>query len=136
MKITTHPLGAMVQVDGRSYTTPAEVDLARRQTHQVVVSKPGYRTIEFKLDPQWDGMSLVGNMILPGGSIGFVADTANGADKAFFELARIDLLPATRPAEPPLVLKNYKGQLLTDGQYTEAVEADGHDRAQFFRGEP
>ena len=136
LKITTDPGGATVQVDGRSYTTPAEVDLPRRQAHQVVISKPGYRTVEFKLDPQWDGMSLVGNMMLPGGSIGFVTDTANGADKAFFDLARVELVPTTRPSEPPLELKDYKGQLLTDGQYAQAVEADLNDRAQFFRGEP
>jgi hypothetical protein len=134
--IRTDPSGAMVAVDGKFYTTPATLDLARRSSHNVAITKDGYRPILFTLEPQWDGTSLVGNLILPGGSVGLVYDSANGADKAFFQLATITLVPATRPTDPALVLKDYKGHLLTDEQFAAAAVYDKNDRSQFFRGEP
>jgi hypothetical protein len=134
--IRSNPSGATVFVDGKTYTTPAQLDLARRQSHGVVLTKEGYRTIQFQLEPQWDGTSLVGNLILPGGSVGFVADSANGADKAFFQLAEINMVPATQPTDPVLILKDYKGHLLTDEQLAQAIQFDRNDKSQFFRGEP
>jgi hypothetical protein len=136
INVKTEPEGATVNVDGKAFTSPADVDLRRKESHVVAISKEGYRTIQFDLDPQWDGVSLVGNMILPGGSIGLIYDSTSGADKNFYALARIDLPPATQPGEGPLVLKDYKGHLLTDEQYDAAVLADRNDRSQFFRGEP
>jgi hypothetical protein len=136
LNFQTVPSGAQLIVDGKQYTTPAEVKLARKNAHHVVVSKDGYRTMKFTVDPMWDGISLVGNIIMPGGSVGLVIDDVNGADKTFFKLAKINLVPATQPDEPTLVLNDYKGHLLTDAQVKQAVRADRLDRAQFFRGEP
>lgn len=136
LSFETVPSKAHLSVDGKNYTTPAEVTLARKEAHNVIISKDGYRTLKFVIHPLWDGVSLVGNIILPGGSVGLVIDNANGADQTFFKLAKIDLVASTRPDEPPLVLNDYKGNLVTDGQMRQAVAADRLDRSQFFRGEP
>jgi hypothetical protein len=136
MAFDSIPRGATVEVAGKDYITPADVDLRRREIYPVTVSKAGYRTIKFDIEPQWDGVSLVGNMILPGGSVGLVYDSSNGADKNFFKLARINLIPSTQPSESPLVLRDFKGHLLTDDELDVALAADRADRAQFFRGEP
>jgi hypothetical protein len=132
----TVPSEAQISIDGKSYTSPADVKLRRKEVHEVIISREGYRTLKFAIDPQWDGVSLVGNIILPGGSVGLVLDNASGADENFFKLAKIDLVPSTQPDEPPLVLNDFKGHLLTDEQLRQAVTADRLDRAQFFRGEP
>jgi hypothetical protein len=132
----TVPTGAQVKVDGRSYVSPARVSLLRKDQHYVVIKKWGYRTLEFTLDPEWDGISLVGNIIMPGGSAGIVIDRAVGSDRMFYGLARITLMPSTRPDEPPVVLNDFKGHLLTDVQVAADVQAERRDRAQFFRGEP
>jgi len=132
----TIPTGALVQVDRRSYISPAHVSLLRKEEHHVVVKKYGYRTLEFTIDPEWDGISLVGNIIMPGGSAGLVIDRAVGSDRMFFALARITLMPSTRPDEPPLVLNDFRGHLLTDSQVAADIQAERRDRAQFFRGEP
>jgi hypothetical protein len=136
LSFQTVPSGAQIDVDGKTVTSPAEVDLERKKAYPVVVSKEGYRTLKFVVNSQWDGISLVGNIILPGGSVGLVVDAANGADKNFFKLAKIDLIPATQPTDPPVVLNDFKGHLLTDEQVKQAVAADRLDRTQFFRGEP
>ncbi len=132
----TVPSEAQVLVDGKSYTSPAKVSLRRKEVHHIIVSREGYRTLWFAMDPEVDGVSLVGNIILPGGSVGWVIDQVDGASQTFFKLAKIDMVPSTQPDEPPLVLNDFKGHLLTDDQLRQAVAADKLDRAQFFRGEP
>jgi PEGA domain len=132
----TNPTAATVDIDGKSYVTPAKVDVARRHDYDVTVHKEGYRTVLFTIDPEWDGLSLVGNIILPGGSAGIVYDRMNGADRAFYQMAVIDLTPATQPTDPPMRLRNFKGHLLTDEQYAAALKADRNDRSQFFEGQP
>jgi hypothetical protein len=136
MSFETEPTGALVIVDGKSHYSPVKVVLARKEVHEVLIRMTGYRTVKFAIDPQWDGVSLVGNIILPGGSVGLVIDAADGADRNFYKLAKIDLIPTTQPDEAPLVLNDFKGHLLTNSQVQEASEADRLDRAQFFRGEP
>jgi hypothetical protein len=136
LSFQTVPSDAEVFVDGTMYTSPVEVNLRRKVVHRVTIAKEGYRTLRFLIDPQWDGVSLVGNIILPGGSVGLIIDSASGADQNFFKLAKIDLVPATQPDETPLVLNDFKGHLLTDWQLKQAVAADRLDRARFFRGEP
>ncbi len=136
LSFVTDPPQAMVNLDGKNYIAPVKVDVRRKDVHHVIVSKSGYRTLKFTLDPEWDGVSLVGNLIMPGGSVGLVVDQADGADQSFFKLAKIKLTPSTRPDEPPLVLNDFKGHLMTDKQVQAAVAADRQDRAQFFRGEP
>jgi hypothetical protein len=136
LHIRTVPTAAAVSVDGHVYQTPVAVSLRRKETHRVVIEHIGYHTVAFSIEPQWDGVSLVGNLILPGGSFGLVADHVCGADMSFCELADIKLTPTTQPVEPPLVLIDYKGYLLNDMEVARAVDADRRDRAQFFRGEP
>jgi len=136
LSFQTVPTDAEVFVDGTMYMSPVDVKLRRKVVHRVTIAKEGYRTLRFVIDPQWDGVSLVGNIILPGGSVGLVIDSASGADQNFFKLAKIDLIPATQPDEEPLVLNDFKGHLLTDWQLKQAVAADRLDRSQFFRGEP
>lgn len=136
LSFATTPVESRVVLDGNEYISPVSVNVRRKEIHYVEVSKAGYQTVEFTVDPQWDGVSLVGNIILPGGSFGLVVDQVSGADKSFFELAQIRLAPSTRPDEPPLVLNDFKGHLMTDDQVERAVASDREDHAQFFRGEP
>jgi PEGA domain len=136
LSFRTIPSGAQIDIDGKTYISPADVSLRRKEAHTVVITKEGYRTLKFALDSEMDGISLVGNIILPGGSVGLVVDVADGADKNFFKLAKIDLIPSTQPDEPAVVLNDFKGHLLTDEQVKQAVVFDRQDRTQFFRGEP
>jgi hypothetical protein len=136
MTFETVPTPATVIVDGKPYTSPAEMSLMRRLSHKVLIERPGYRTVQFSIDPQWDGTSLIGAIIIPGGSIGLVADRVSGADMMFYKLAVIQLVPTTQPEAAPLVLNDFKGHLLTDREVAEAIEADKNDRSQFFRGQP
>src|ERR1700677_2207326 len=129
MSIRTFPSGAIVKVDARSYVSPARVSLQRKFTHEVVVKKWGYRTLKFTIDPQWDGISLVGNIILPGGSAGLVIDRAVGSDRMFYSLAMITLMPSTRPDEPPIVLNDFKVHLMTDAKVASDIQAARRDRA-------
>ena len=57
--VETDPEGARV-VDypsGDSFVSPVEIELDKRTTHRLVISKDGYRTVEFKLrrevQPHW-----------------------------------------------------------------------------------
>jgi hypothetical protein len=134
--LVTSPPDATVAIGGKTYQTPAHVDLTRKQTYPVMISKEGYRTLHFNLTPEWDGVSLVGNLIIPGGSAGLVCDRLDGADMAFYKLAKIKLQPATRPDEPPMLLTPFQGMLLDNVQYAQAVDFDRKDRSRFFRGEP
>jgi len=129
LEFNTDPQGATVTVDDVGYTTPAKIDLKRRGEHSVVIAKEGYRTIKFKMQAQWDGMSLL-SLALPGGSIMFATDTASGADRSFAHVARIKLEPVTDPNTPPLELKQYRGQLLTPEEYEKAMAAERERRRQ------
>jgi len=135
LNFRTDPPDAQVSIDGRVYTSPVRLSLRRKVEHHVVVQKAGYRTVVFNIRPEWDGISLIGNIIMPGGSIGIVADKVSGADMFFYKLAPIDLSPTTHPA-PPAVLYDYHGHLLTAEQIAKAEWLNRQDRSQFFRGEP
>ncbi len=136
VNVKTDPSGATCLVDGNTYTTPANVDLRRKVAHLITLSKEGYRTIQFNLSPEWDGVSLVGAILIPGGSLGLVTDRVSGADMNFYTLAEIKMAPSTRPAEPPIVLTDFKGRLLNDDEYQQALAYERVDRSQFFRGQP
>jgi hypothetical protein len=136
MEFVTVPPDATVAIGGHTYQTPARVDLRRKDLYPVVISKPGYCTMHFNLNPEWDGVSLVLNLIVPGGSAGLVADRIDGADLTFYPLAKIKLRPATRPDEPLLLLTPFQGMLLDNVEYAQAVDFDRKDHSRFFRGEP
>jgi hypothetical protein len=136
MDFATNPSGATLAIGGKTYQTPAVVDLKRKAVYPVIITMPGYRTIQFNLVSEWDGVSLVTNLIVPGGSAGMIYDRLNGSDMSFYKLTRINLEPATRPDDPPVVLRPFEGLLLDNVQYAQAVEFDRKDRSRFFRGEP
>ncbi len=126
----TEPSGAQVQIDGRTVRTPAKVKLQRKGEYRVTVSKEGYRTVSFPMKAQWDGLSL-GNLLIPGGSIGFVADTVKGSDRAFHQVAVIRL-PEDKGDAGPLELDNYRGRLVTREEYERLYEADRDPERSFY----
>src|SRR5689334_25421149 len=67
MKIESDPAGALLTVDGKSYTTPSEGELKRKDAHRIAIAKEGYRPITFNLESTWDGASMT-DLALPGGS--------------------------------------------------------------------
>jgi hypothetical protein len=127
VKLITEPSPADVYVDGAIYTSPAEAKVKRNKPHTVVVTKPGYQGIEFKLKARWDagGPGAVAlDAIVPGGSVMFAVDTVVGADREFSKTVTIKLPPATQPNPPNITLWEYKGQLLQKAEYDAAVERD------------
>src|SRR5260370_16039201 len=54
VKLVTDPPAADIIVDGKSYTSPAEVVLKRKRPHDITVSKAGCQAIKFKLNSHWD----------------------------------------------------------------------------------
>ena len=98
--ITSTPNGAKVMVDGSdsSYTTPANVDLARGRDHLLTFTKPGYQEQSFTIRHSMSGV-VAGN-ILAGGLIGWGVDAADGAqDKLTPETVQITLDPVKAPVD-------------------------------------
>lgn len=125
LKFDTEPEGATVDVDGKQKaTTPAELELKRKEVHTITITKEGYHPVTFEMKAQWDGMAL-GNAVMPGGSIGTATDRVNGADLAFYTVPKIKLTPATSGQAGPIKMHQYKGgRLLTQQQYDAAVAED------------
>jgi hypothetical protein len=129
MRFETDPPGATVAVtsdgqpSGKTYTTPAKVELRRSKEHRVLIAREGYQPVTFVLRPNWDGASLPG-FVLPGGSLSLGADRASGADLAFYPLPKIKLTPATGPSSAPVELHQYRTQLLNDQEYERALKEE------------
>ncbi len=128
----TEPAGATVTIGGKDYTTPATVELKRKETYAVTVAKAGFRSVVFRLQAQWDGASL-GNAVLPGGSVGFATDTTLGTDRAFRGFGKIKLPPATAATTQPLALIHYRGKLLTQEEYDAALAAEAEEESKMRR---
>ncbi len=84
VEVITEPPGAQVTTSlGQSCpSTPCTVEVARKSEFVVTVSKPGYRDASVPVGTKMSGSgaaSIAGNIILPGGTIGVVADAASGA---------------------------------------------------------
>jgi hypothetical protein len=135
VRIETAPEGATVKVDNNTYTSPAKLELSRKDDHQVAISHPDYRTVEFTLNPEWDGLSLITDFPIPGGEALMVIDNSTGADKTFGELARIHLTPTTNPSDPPLKMKNYRGTLVTEERYSQLQALAQNDKSKFFNAQ-
>jgi hypothetical protein len=130
------PPVATVAYDGKTYETPVELSLERKKPHTIVISAPGYESIQFDLKAEWDGASLPG-LVLPGGSLLFAADTATGADRSFSQLARIKLNKAgSAGTAAPKVMKERKGKILTDEEYDAAVAEERRTRRARFNNAP
>jgi hypothetical protein len=127
MLFETDPQGATITIDDEKYTTPAKVELKRKDEHSVVIAREGFRTVKFNMKAQWDGASLL-SLALPGGSIMFATDTASGADRSFASVARIKLEPAPDANTPPLELTQYRGKLLTKDDYAKAMDEERRQR--------
>lgn len=133
MKVNTDPQGATVSVDGKTYTTPAIVELKRKVSHTAVVSKAGYQPIQFELTAQWDGASLP-QIALPGGSAMFATDTVTGADRSFKDLKPIKLTPVGQPTTKPSVRKVYRGTVMTVPEYDRAMAEERSNQERFGGG--
>jgi 23S rRNA (adenine2503-C2)-methyltransferase len=122
LKFQSDPPNAKINVDGTDHSAPFAMRLKRNTFHTVTVSAPGYQAITFNLRAQWDGASL-GNIIMPGGSVGFGVDTLDGADRSFNTLARITLNKCDQAtASNPLQMYEHKGKILDKNGYERAIE--------------
>jgi len=114
VKFITEPPKATVSIDGTDHTAPVALRLKRNKPHIITVSAEGFQSVTFDLVAQWDGASL-GNIIMPGGSVGFGIDTLYGADRSFNTLAKIRL---NRPAGATTMhMYEYKGSLMGKDDY-------------------
>jgi PEGA domain len=130
MRIETDPTGANLTVDSKTYTTPVDVVLKRREVHKVTVAKEGYRPITFNFASTWDGASMT-DFALPGGAALLGASVATGSDKQFNQLAKITLEKTTQPNPTPLEVFQYRGKLLTKEEYDLVKKNEEKDRSRF-----
>lgn len=132
--IVTDPPGATVRVvdpsANHTMTTPATLTLKRKQAYEVIISKEGYAPIVFIYQGVWDGATM-GNVIMPGGSLGAGMDLASGADLSFNELRTIKLTPATGPTTMPTSMKEYRGKIVTPEEYERLLRAERNDKHRF-----
>ncbi|HEY7118219.1 MAG TPA: PEGA domain-containing protein [Tepidisphaeraceae bacterium] len=133
VKFETDPSAATLTVDDRRYTTPAEVELKRKDAHRVTVEKPGYVPLAFNLQSTWDGASMT-DVALPGGSALFGLSVATGSDLAFNNLATIKLQKAAAPNPPVLEVYQYRGTLLTKSEYDKAIADERANTSRFMGG--
>ena len=123
LAFNTDPAGATVTVDDgkakQTVTTPATVPLKRKDKYAVEISKPGFQTVQFDLAAQWDG-ATIGNVVLPGGSLGAATDRASGADLQFYKLETIKLTPAASGATTQKLVQ-HRGKLYTDEEYQKVL---------------
>ncbi len=123
VKMITDPPGATVVVNGKSYTAPADVTLQRKKKYDVVATHPGYQGIHFVLKGKWDagGVGAVAmDAAVPGGSALFIIDTLSGSDREFSKQITIKLPPAVGQGTEPILLYEFKGQLLNKDEYAAA----------------
>ena len=134
MKFQTNAPNSTATIDGKPYTLPAEVPLKRNKPHTVVVAAPGFQSIQFDLKSQWDGASLP-NIIAPGGSVLFAADTITGADRSFYTLATINLQPSSSASAEPMNMYQFRGRVLDRKDYDRSVkELQEFHREQSYGG--
>lgn len=77
--VTSTPTGANVSVDGQlAGLTPTRVNVKRKRSHIVTVSKVGYEPEHVYLSREISP-AVAGNLFIPGGLIGWGVDAASGA---------------------------------------------------------
>ena len=75
--ISSQPTGATVGVDSQSLgTTPVVAKLARKRSHRITVTMPGYQPFELVTTRKTSGW-VWGNIVF-GGLIGLVVDASSG----------------------------------------------------------
>ncbi len=78
ISVSSTPAGAAVSVDGQAMgTTPAVLNLSRRNAHTLRLDLPGYAPYEMQLERKLSGW-VWGNIVF-GGIIGVVVDASTGA---------------------------------------------------------
>jgi hypothetical protein len=131
MTISTDPSGANLMVDGKAYTTPAEVMLKRKDAHEITISKQGYQPIQFNFTSTWDGASMT-DLAVPGGSALMGASALTGSDHQFNQLEKIKLQPTSQANLTPVQMFQYRGKLLSKSDYDKAIIAEQNDRTRFM----
>lgn len=103
IRFESTPPGAQLTVDGRRYTTPAEVELRRLKNHDAEFVLPEYLPVQrqvLRTTNAW----VYGNILI-GGLIGLMVDFANGAANDLApDVVRVQLVRqpmATKPESPP-----------------------------------
>jgi len=97
VRIGSNPPGAEAVIDDRQrVTTPATVELTRRDDHMIVFHKPGYRDESVSLTSGVSGLTL-GNVLL-GGVIGSNIDASTGAGRVLSsDNIEVTLVPVSNP---------------------------------------
>lgn len=131
VKFFTDPKGAQLVINGQEFTTPAIVALKRSEVQKVEIRKEGYRSVVLEMKGVWDGAAL-GNVVLPGGSIGAATDRLKGSDLAFYPVPKIKLTPATQPSDGPIELIQYKKRYLTKEEYEAELIQEREDARTDF----
>jgi hypothetical protein len=131
MRIESEPSGAQLTVDGKNYTTPADVALKRKEAHRITVTKEGYRPITFNLESTWDGASMT-DLALPGGSALLGLSVVSGSDRQFNQLGKIRLEKTSEANPKPLEMFQFRGKLLTKAEYDKAVADELKDTSRFM----
>jgi len=93
--VTSTPTGANLVVNGlQSFRTPAVLDLARNESHQIEISLDGYHpeTVQIRRV----GSNMVAGNIIAGGLIGLAVDYSSGAAYRLVpEVVQVTLRPVT-----------------------------------------
>jgi uncharacterized protein YceK len=99
--VSSTPAGATVVVDGSMrFTTPAALDLARKESHKLEINLDGYHPEIVNLRSVSSNMAA-GN-IVAGGLIGFAVDYSNGAAfRLVPELVKVNLRPIEVVSQDP-----------------------------------
>ena len=75
IKVESEPSGEVITIDGGTYTTPAVVELSRKESHTVTFSDGEVVLV----DGQFAPLSLLNIVWFPGGMVvGFIVDGVSG----------------------------------------------------------
>lgn len=84
VQFISQPSGARVTTSaGQGCTTPCSLTFSRKTEFVATFKLPGYRTEKVHVRTKFGqagAATAVGNLVVPGGSVGLLADTANGAN--------------------------------------------------------
>jgi hypothetical protein len=131
LKFETEPTAANLTINGQRYTTPAVVELKRKESHRVLIEKEGYRPVAFNMESTWDGAAIT-DLAVPGGSALVGMSAVSGSDRQFYDVGKIKLEKATGPNMPALELYGFRGKLMTKPDYDRAVKEDAENKQKFM----
>lgn len=99
--VSSTPAGATVIVDGSMrFTTPAALDLARKESHKLEINLEGYHPEIVNL--RTVSSNMVAGNIIAGGLIGFAVDHSTGAAfRLVPEVVNVSLRPITPVQQEP-----------------------------------